>query len=374
MPRARKPQPAYQFHLSGQARVILGGKDFYLGKHGTPESYARYYSLLAEYNANGRETPEEPEAPVGETHQADSVILVKHIVADYRVNVLPNYDHDPGRGNRLKNLCDLIESKHGDEPADQFGPRKLDGLRKILLTKGMGKLGRPNRRQQVNECTRYVVAIFERGVAQELIGPERIVALQSLKPLKIGEAEENRDRQKVAVKTISTTMAKLTPVMQAMVRIQLATGMRPSEVHRMTPAQIDRSGAVWIYRPVKHKTKSKGKARAIPILADALEAITPYMFGNPDDLCFLTSKGTSWDKNNYRREITKAANSAGVEHWTPYQVRHLTIQAVRDAQGAEGAQALAGHAHISMTEVYAQIAEAKAIEAAKVAPRLESGQ
>ena len=373
MARSRKSQPAYQYHVSGQARVTLGGKDFYLGKHNSPESLARYYSLLAEYNANGKQTPEVPEAPPGETHQADAVILVKHIVADYRANVLPNYDHDPGRGNRLKNLCDLIESRHGDEPAAEFGPRKLDALRKILLTKGMGKKGKPNRRQQVNEIVRYVVTIFERGVAQELISPDRIRALEALKPLKRGEVEENQERQKVTVATIEATMNKLTPVMQAMVRIQLATAMRPSEIHRMTPAQIDRSGEVWIYRPTSHKNVNKGKARAIPIIGDALEALTPYVFGDPEELCFVTSKGSPWDKDNYRREITKAAKAAKVAHWAPYSIRHLTLQTVRDAQGPEGAQALAGHSHLNMTERYAKASELKAIEAARVAPRLANG-
>lgn len=288
--------------------------------------------------------------------------------------MLPNYDHDAGRSNRLGNLCDLIESKHGEEPAIEFGPRKLDGLRKILLTKGLGKKGKPNRRQQVNEITRYIVAIFERGVAQELIGPERIVALQSLKPLKPGQGDENQERKTVSIQTIEATLAKLTPVMQAIVRIQLATAMRPSEVHRMTPAMIDRSGPVWIYRPTKHKTANKGKTKAVPILGDALEAITPYLFGDPEELCFLTSKGSPWDKDNYRREIAKAAKAAGVDHWTPYAVRHLTLQAVRDAHGPEGAQALAGHSRLSTTEIYAKASEAKAIDAARVAPRLSAGQ
>lgn len=370
MSRSRSAQPAYQFHISGQARVRLGGKDFYLGKHGAPESYARYYSLLAEYNANGKETPGELPVPNAETHQSESAILVKHIVADYRHNVLPDYEHDAGRHNRLDNLCKLIEARHGDEPANEFGPRKLDGLRQVLLTKGMGKNGRPNRRQQVNEITRYAIAIFERGVAQELIGPDRIVALESLKPLKQGNGEENQAREKVPIEVIAATLPRLSPTMNAMVRLQLATAMRPSEIHRMTPAMIDRSGSVWFYRPTKHKTASKGKTKAVPILEDALHSLAPYLFGDADELCFLTSKGTPWTKDSYRREITKAAKRAGVPHWTPYQIRHLTLQAVRDAQGPEASQALAGHSRISTTERYAQASEAKSIEAARVAPRI----
>jgi hypothetical protein len=40
--------PAYQKHPSGQARVRINGKDYYCGKHGTPESHARYDQLIEE--------------------------------------------------------------------------------------------------------------------------------------------------------------------------------------------------------------------------------------------------------------------------------------------------------------------------------------
>jgi len=58
MARPRIPNPKYRVHVSGHAFVRLGGKDFYLGPHGSPESYSRYHALLAEYNANGRKLPE----------------------------------------------------------------------------------------------------------------------------------------------------------------------------------------------------------------------------------------------------------------------------------------------------------------------------
>ena len=49
--------PAYRFHVSGQAVVTLAGKDFYLGPHDSPESRARYFELVQEYNANGKIAP-----------------------------------------------------------------------------------------------------------------------------------------------------------------------------------------------------------------------------------------------------------------------------------------------------------------------------
>jgi integrase len=45
----------------------------------------------------------------------------------------------------------------------------------------------------------------------------------------------------------------------ALAKIQLGSAMRPSELFRMTPGQIDRTGPVWIYRPKTHKTDHHGK-------------------------------------------------------------------------------------------------------------------
>jgi len=97
MSRKRSEQPAYQYHASGQARVRLDSVEFYLGKHGTPESYARYYALLAEYNANGKRAPSKTKSGQDNTRQGDDAIRIKHVTADFRVKVLPQYARSPNR-------------------------------------------------------------------------------------------------------------------------------------------------------------------------------------------------------------------------------------------------------------------------------------
>lgn len=52
-PKAKAP--LRQYHLSGPSRVRIAGRDFYLGKHDSPESIARYAVLSADYQANGLE-------------------------------------------------------------------------------------------------------------------------------------------------------------------------------------------------------------------------------------------------------------------------------------------------------------------------------
>lgn len=52
MPRARRV-PKYCQHRTGQAFVKLGGKNHYLGKHGSPESLPKYHQVVGEWFANG---------------------------------------------------------------------------------------------------------------------------------------------------------------------------------------------------------------------------------------------------------------------------------------------------------------------------------
>lgn len=359
MARSRSTQPAYSYHLSGQARVRLAGKDYYLGPHGTPESYARYYALLAEYNANGLSMPED--RPAVQTHQADLDILVRHITADFRSRVLPQYDHSPSHRACFAGLCDLLDDRYGDLPADQFGPLRLETLRSGMIARG-------NSRGYIAEQIGKVVRIFENAVSRELIGPDRIVALRTLQPLKRGQARDNPPRTGASLEAVRRTMPELSPVLQAMVRLQLLTGCRPSELFGMKPIMVDRSRPDWFYRPTSHKTEHHGRGRAIPIVGDAVGILGPYLFGQPGDFCFLTAKRTPWNKDSYRQAITRAAKRAKAEHWTPYGLRHTAAQSVRDQLGPEAAQALLGHSRLSTTELYAKANEAKAAAAARVTP------
>jgi len=369
MPRNRSEQPAYQYHVSGQAKVRLGSKDFYLGKHGTPESYAKYYSLLAEYNANGIEPPKSLPDEVGgdssdsSVRMADDLILVKHITADFRARVLPRYENNNSHHGRFTALCNLLDKRHGNEPASEFGPRKLATLRDGFVAKG-------NCRSYANDQTRKLIKIIEHGVSRELIGPDRIIALRTLPSLKHGEARDNPTRSGVPLDVVRATLPHLTETAADMVRLQLATAMRPSELFKMTPAMIDQSGDIWFYRPNSHKSQHHGKKKAIPILGAAMETLKPYLGGDSSGLCFLTTKSTPWNKDSYRIAVKRAAQKAKVEHWTPYMLRHESLQTVRDTDGPEAAQALAGHSRLSTTEIYAKVSESTAIRAARAAPQI----
>ena len=59
MSRPKTSAPALRCHISGQSVVTIDGKDFYLGKHNTAESLARYAVLIAQYQSSGLRLPED---------------------------------------------------------------------------------------------------------------------------------------------------------------------------------------------------------------------------------------------------------------------------------------------------------------------------
>ena len=227
-----------------------------------------------------------------------------------------------------------------------------------------------NCRRYLNDQVRDVIRIEKHGLPRELVKPETITALEALPPLRRGEAPDKPKRKGVSLALVSATSPHVSPVVQTMIRLQLATGCRPSEIFRMTPSQIDRSGDEWIYRPDNHKTLHRGKEKAIPIVGDAVKLLEPVLFCRPNQLCFVNGKGTPWNKDTYRRHITRAASTAGIEHWTPYQLRHTAAQTVRDELGVEAAAALLGHSKLSRTEIYSRASEQRAIDAARVTSKV----
>ena len=186
-----------------------------------------------------------------------------------------------------------------------------------------------------------------------------------------------------------------------MVQLQRLSGMRPGEVIRMRLADIDQSECVWVYRPPCHKNQWRGHERQIflgpkcqlalgPYLDDAMpekylfspseaeecrrirqeaKRITPKTYGN----CRGSNRrrnprrkpGDRYDVPSYRRAIHRACRMAGIDSWSPNQIRHQTATQVRNEFGVESAQVMLGHRNLRMSEHYAETNREQGIEIAK---------
>lgn len=413
MARPKSALPQMRVHLSGQGFVRIGDRNFYLGKYGSPESLARYAILIAEYQANQLRLPEDfdvrdideraglllsKEVELPPEHLEKKPILLLHLTAAYREHAKVAYEKSKSELRRILLLCDELDEQDGSMHADEYGPRALQKQRHRWVDSGKA-------RRYCNRLTNLVIRMYRWSVSQELVTENAWSRLRSLDALRIGQtkAKETKAIQPVSLDVVRATIKELPPILRAMIRVHVATGMRPSELCNMRPCDIDRTGVEWMYRPELHKTKNKGKGRAIPILGDAKEAVIDYINRDTKSYCFAPSEAVAWQQatkrsgrkskvqpsqesrakvspqvqpgdrytqDSYRRAIARACERAKVAKWFPYQLRHLNLTEIRDALGVEHAQAMGGHSRIDMTEVYAKQSERRAIEAARHAPKL----
>ena len=70
--------------------------------------------------------------------------------------------------------------------------------------------------------------------------------------------------------------------------------------------------------------------------------------------------GEHYSVDSYRQAIHRACDKAGVEQWSPNQLRHTAGTDIRQKYGLEAAQVILGHAAADVTQVYAERDMAKA--------------
>ena len=62
-----------------------------------------------------------------------------------------------------------------------------------------------------------------------------------------------------------------------------------------------------------------------------------------------------YDETSYGQAVRRACKTAGVDPWSPNQIRHTRGTQIRKERGLEAAGAVLGHAHLNTTEIYAEI-------------------
>jgi integrase len=160
--------------------------------------------------------------------------------------------------------------------------------------------------------------------------------------------------------------------------------MRPCEVVIMRPCDIERrEGKTWVYRPDSHKTEHHGIQRAVFLGPQAQEIVKPFLDRAPAAYLFSPREavegylrqagrkikharsrrpGERYKVSSYDRAIANACARTGVPHWAPNQLRHTRATELRKEYGLDTARAVLGHTSHTVTEVYAELDNAKAAE------------
>lgn len=257
----------------GRAYAKFNGRKISFGCIADPDCAQRFDAFKARWLLNGRELTDDMLGPRAErpgvvTLDALAELFLAHLKQRFPPAWQANNLHRVEHG--LKPAREL----YGPEPAADFTPKKLEAVRRALVT--AGKLSRKeiNRRVlEVRRCIRW-------AVAQELVPGDRAHALEAVDPLGQGEfgTREGRVVGPVERKTVDATLPYLTKPLAALVQLLWLTGARPSELFRLTPADIDRSDTKsWVVNLARHKTAWKGKRRALFFGPQAQAILEPFL-------------------------------------------------------------------------------------------------
>ena len=394
--------PKYRRHKpSGLALVELNGHRHYLGPYGSPESHRLYAELIAEWEATGRQPLSKPvDLIIGELIDR----FWRHAERYYR-----RPDGSPSSElSSLRTALRPLRKLYGDTPARDFGPRGLLAVRQDMIGRGWC---RSSINHQVNRLRR----MFKWATEQELVGNGLLPSLQAVQALRRGRcaARESRPVHGVPRAYIDAIEPHVSAQVWALVQLQLLTAARAGELVIARPIDLDTSGRIWIFSPAEHKTAHHGHRRRIYLGPRAQAVLRPFLGRAVDAFLFSPAEaeaarraaaherrqtplhhgnrpgsnrvrrpawrpGRRYTVDSYRHAIQRgieAANAAETERaaqenrkpqivprWSPHQLRHTAATELRKEFGIETARIILGHRSAGMTEVYAELDEAKALE------------
>ncbi len=370
--------PNYRKHkASGQARVTLSGKDFYLGKFRSPESLIEYNRLISEWTAAGCRVVSSP---------GSSLTVVE--LLDQYVSDLATKHPSKSQLEKAKQACRLLRDQCGAQPVSNVTPFTLRAIQSLLAKRG-------NCTTTIAIRVSCIVALLGWGKREGLVPVEVFERLKDepRAPRHLG-APRPKSRQPLTPDELEQALRVLPPMIADMVTLQRHTGMRPGEICNMTWSQIQRaSSGIWIYDPEQHKNAYLGKERVIPLGPQCQAILMKYQHRRPDEVIFSPREserlrldvlhsqrktpmtpsqrqrandaeqradsrnrgpGLSWRTDSYRRAIQTALEKHGLKKWFPYLLRHTRATEIRQMHGLDTAQAALGHAHIRTTEMYAK--------------------
>ncbi len=161
-----------------------------------------------------------------------------------------------------------------------------------------------------------------------------------------------------AAKLLTAARNLADPFDQLAVEMLARTGMRRGELLGLTiDAVVQIGSAFWLRTPVGKLHND----RYIPLHPDLKDLLDDWLADRPNtlrsDLMFC-DRGRPFPSTRIDRAIKRAATAAGIGHVHPHQLRHtIATQAINRGMSLEAIAALLGHKSLSMTMVYARIAD-----------------
>lgn len=306
MPRTKSRIPSYLHHRpSGRAYTRVpdgrgGLRTIYLGVYDSDDSRRRYAEVIAELATNP--TPAVDSRILSADHP-EQVVTMNEVMLRFMRHAEQHYRRADGTATneveQYRQTFRLVQDLFGRTPAAEFGPKLLKAVRqKMIDLKWSRKL--------INQRVGRVRRAVKWAASEELVPAGVYHGLTTVSGLQLGrtDARETDPVLPVPEADVRATLPFLPPTVAAMVRVQLLTGMRPGEVCRLRPCDLDANGTVWVFRPPQHKTRHRGKERAVAIGPKAQQVLAAFVPADPTDYYFSPRRAVA-DGHSRRTAVRK---------------------------------------------------------------------
>ncbi|MCY2944846.1 MAG: site-specific integrase [Planctomycetota bacterium] len=366
--------------------VRINGHRIYLGPWSGEKTPSK--AIQAQYKASIRQLLDPSASPIPQAVVLGADLTILEAAVAFIADQLKQH------GKKAEDNADFalrpVVALFGRTPAKDFGPLRLRSVREHLVNIGRTRSGVNKQINAIKRAWRWMAEL-------EMIPGGTVEAHRTMRGLRYGqtEARESTPKAKVTVEMAEMTAARACPIIAAMIRVQVLTGLRPGEVCRMTTGQLDQADpGCWFYRPDQFKTKWLGKNRAVPIGPRAQEILLPFLHPQqPDRALFSPIEATAHrmadlrskrkskvqpsqlDRRKENLEKTpgefyitesygRAIKAVNITHdlpaWSPSCLRATRAQTVFESLGLDAARTLLGHADEAVTlKFYLHQAEEK---------------
>ncbi|MFL5330470.1 MAG: tyrosine-type recombinase/integrase [Gemmataceae bacterium] len=314
----------------------------------------------------------------------------------------------------IKQVLKFVRRLYATTSANEFSPKKLKAVREAMIAEPVvyrfkefdpktdaliwrTKIAHQHpARRTVNKQIGRLKRLYAWAVAEELVHVSVHDALLRVPGLRRDEscAREVARVRPVSTASVNCVLPLLPVAIKAMIQVQLASSARPQDIVNMRVIDIDRSSAVWEFRPLRHKTEhhnpdgNQDLDRVVYLGPKAQEILQPWVDAQPEGYMFspivseqirnaerralrtspLTPSQAArrprarrqamlrcqYDVSSYRRAVRRACITAGIAVWCPNQLRHTRLSEIRKGFGLEAARVCGGHREIGVTQIYAE--------------------
>jgi integrase len=315
MPRPKKAAPSYLKHkASGRARFVWTDPDGHHhdkllpGEYGSEESRQAFARMILERQVS-------PAAIAGVPKPV--TLTVSELLVRYLTHATMYYSSTDGKPSsalvETRLVIRALRTLYEATLAAEFGPLKLRAVQQSWVAANLSR-GECNKRLGIAK------RIFKWAVAEELVPPSVYHALATVGGLQKGRssAPDFAPVGPVEDAVVDATLMHLNRHLRGLIEVQRLTGMRPGEVTRLRMSEIDSSGAVWMFRPARHKNAHRGQSRTVAIGKRAQEIIVTFQTDDPTEYLFSPRKAVA--------EMNAARSAARKAKKYPSEVRRLAVK------------------------------------------------